>query len=185
MSVMKQFVLLVVFVGFVLIAPTADAQSAPATAKADSPAAVLNSILSDAERAFVAVAEAMPASKFDFVPTGGDFKDARSFSGTIKHVIWANYLLAGKISGSNQPIDQKAIDSVTDRDRILQQLHESFAVVHKAIDTLTTGNMLDGGDGRAARLGSAAFVTAHTVAHCGELVEYLRISGIAPPQSWN
>ena len=182
MSIVKHFVL-IVFVGCVLSAPTTDAQSAAATAKADSPAAVLNSILSNAERSFVAVAEAMPASKFEFVPSGGNFKDARSFAGTIKHVIWANYFLAGKITGSNQPIDQKAIDLVTDRDRILQQLHESFAVAPKAIDSLTTGNMLDGGDGRASRLGSAAFLTAHTVAHCGELVEYLRMTGIAPPKT--
>jgi hypothetical protein len=45
--------------------------------------------------------------------------------------------------------------------------------------------MLDGGNGRAARLGSAAFITAHTLAHCGELIEYLRMNGIAPPKSWS
>lgn len=174
-----------VFFACLLITPKADAQSLPATAKAGSPAAVLNSILSDAERDFVDAAEAMPANKFEFVPTGGDFTDARSFAGTIKHVIWANYLLAGRISGSKHPIDQKSIDSLTDRDQILQQLHESFAAAHKAIDSLSADNMLEGGDGRSSRLGSAAFLTAHTLAHCGELVEYLRTSGIAPPKSWS
>jgi len=174
-----------VLIACILVAPRTGAQSPPATAKANSPAAVLNSILSDAERDFVDAAEAMPANKFEFVPTGGDFKDARSFAGTVKHVIWANYLLAGRIAGSKQPIDQRAIDSLTDRDQILQQLRESFAAAHKAIDSLSADNMLEGGDGRAARLGSAAFVTAHTLAHCGELIEYLRLSGIAPPKSWS
>ena len=164
---------------------TTDAQAVPPAAKAASPAAVLNGILSDAERVFVDVAQAMPASQFEFVPTAGNFTDARSFAGTIKHVIWANYTLAGKISGSTQPVDQKAIDSMTDRDRILEKLHESFVAAHKAIDSLSPDNMLDGGDGRAARLGSAAFLTAHTVAHCGELVEYLRMNGIVPPKSWS
>lgn len=176
---------LAVFIACVLILPRTHAQSPPATAKANSPAAVLNSILSDAERDFVDAAEAMPANKFEFVPTGGDFKDARSFAGTIRHVIWANYLLSGRITGSKQLINQKAIDSLTDRDQILQQLHESFAAAHKAIDSLSVDNMLEGGDGRAARLGSAAFLTAHTLAHCGELIEYLRMSGIAPPKSWS
>jgi hypothetical protein len=176
---------LTAFIACVLIAPRTDAQSLPATAKADSVAAVLNSILSDAERDFVDVAEAMPANKFEFIPTGGEFRDARSFAGTIKHVIWANYVLAGKITGAKQPIDQKEIDSLTDRDQILQRLHESFVAAHKAIDNLSSANMLEGGDGRAARLGSAAFLTAHTLAHCGELVEYLRMSRIAPPKTWS
>jgi hypothetical protein len=176
---------LAAFIACVLIAPRTHAQSLPPTAKADSAAAVLNSILSDAERDFVDVAEAMPANKFEFVPAGGEFRDARSFAGTIKHVIWANYVLAGKITGSKQPIDQKEIDSLTDRDQVLQRLHESFVVAHKAIDSLSSANMLEGGDGRAARLGSAAFLTAHTLAHGGELVEYLRMSGITPPKSWS
>jgi hypothetical protein len=176
---------LAVFIACVLIAPRTDAQSLPATAKADSPAAVLNSILSDAERQFVNVAESMPANKFEFVPTGGEFREARSFAGTIKHVIWANYVLAGKIAGSKQSIHQEEIDSLHDRDQILQRLHESFASAHMAIDSLSSANMLEGGDGRAARLGSAAFLTAHILGHCGELVEYLRMSGIAPPKSWS
>jgi DinB superfamily len=176
---------LAVLIGCALATSTTAAQTPPPAAKADSPAAVLNSILSDAERVFVDVAEAMPATKFEFAPTTGDFTDARSFAGTIKHVIWANYYLAAKISGLTQSVDKAAIESMTDRGRILAQLHDSFVAAHRAIDSLSPDNMLEGGQGRAARLGGAAFLTAHTMAHCGELVEYLRMNGIVPPKSWS
>jgi hypothetical protein len=119
------------------------------------------------------------------VPSTGDATGARTFAVTIKHVIWANCVLAAKISGSTRSVDNKAIDSVADRGRILEQLHESFAAAHRAIDSLSPDNMLDGGNGRAARLGSAAFLAAHTMAHCGELVVYLRMNGIIPPKSWS
>lgn len=172
-------------IGCGLVLSALAAQTSPPSAKAESPAAVLNSILTDAEREFIDVAEAMPASRFDFVPSSGDVADIRSFSGTIKHVTWANYSLAAKIAGLTQSVDKQAIESVTDRGQILQQLRESFVAAHRAIDSLTAGNMLEGGNGRASRLGSAAFITAHTLAHCGELVEYLRMNGIAPPKSWS
>src|ERR1700730_14028845 len=103
---MKHLVL-VVFIVCALVTSTTDAQTSPPATKADSPAAVLNGILSDAERVFADVVEALPASKFEFLPTTGDFTDARSFAGTIKHVTWANYFLAGKISGSTQSIDKR------------------------------------------------------------------------------
>ena len=178
---------LAILIGCALVTaiPATVAQTSPPVTKADSAAAVLNGILSDAERVFVDVAEAMPASKFEYRPTTGDLTDARSFAETIKHVIWANYFLAAKVSGSTETVDKAAIESMTDRGRILEQLHESFVAAHKAIDTLSPDNMLKGGQGRAARLGSAAFLTAHTMAHCGELVEYLRMNGIAPPKSWS
>ena len=38
------------------------------------------------EGQFLGVAEAMPESKYDFVPSAGEFKGVRSFAEQVKHV---------------------------------------------------------------------------------------------------
>ena len=37
-------------------------------------------------RSFVGLADAMPAEKYGFKPTDGEFKDARTFGEQVKHV---------------------------------------------------------------------------------------------------
>ena len=43
------------------------------------------------ERQFVALADAMPAEKYGFKPTTGEFKDVRTFAEQVKHVACANF----------------------------------------------------------------------------------------------
>ncbi len=55
------------------------------------------------EDQFYSVAEAMPDSKYDFVPTAGNFKDIRSFAEQVKHVACSNFAFFNEIEGKTPP----------------------------------------------------------------------------------
>src|SRR5437588_12909562 len=52
---------------------------------------VVDNSISNSESDIVGLAEAMPADKFDFAPSQGDFKGVRTFSQQVKHVAAVNY----------------------------------------------------------------------------------------------
>src|SRR5438105_12904250 len=52
---------------------------------------------------FLGVAEAMPESKYDFVPSAGEFKGVRSFAEQVKHVAGATFAFFNEIEGKTPP----------------------------------------------------------------------------------
>jgi hypothetical protein len=97
--------------GLVAAAPRASAQvSASRSASADSAAlqerANFRLMLKAAvRRAIVEAAEAMPADKYGFAPTVGEFNNVRTFSGQVKHLAATNYILAAAALGQPAPLD--------------------------------------------------------------------------------
>src|SRR5262249_17109526 len=57
------------------------------------------------EKQLVDVAEAMPADKYPFAPTNGEFKGVRTFGQQLKHAAAANYILAASALGEPTPAD--------------------------------------------------------------------------------
>ncbi len=45
----------------------------------------------------------MPADKYSFIPTAGNFKDTRSFAEQVKRVACANYAFFDEIEGKTAP----------------------------------------------------------------------------------
>src|SRR4029450_5895488 len=66
---------------------------------------VLDSDVTSIEGELVPAAEAMPEDKFGYMPTGGEFKNVRSFAAQIKHVAAVNYLVGAAILGEKPPVD--------------------------------------------------------------------------------
>ena len=60
---------------------------------------IIDFILDYQEKQLLDVAEAMPAEKYEFVPTGGVFQGVRSFAEQLKHVAADNYMLGAGILG--------------------------------------------------------------------------------------
>jgi uncharacterized damage-inducible protein DinB len=63
---------------------------------------------------------------------------------------------------------------------------ESFVFGHKAVATLNASNLVEpinSGKRPTTRLFLATFAAAHAFDHYGQMVEYLRMSGIVPPAS--
>jgi uncharacterized damage-inducible protein DinB len=115
----------------------------------------------------------------------------RTFGEQIKHVAAVNYMFGAAILSEKVPVDvgdESGPASVKTKAQILSYLKDSFAYVHKAIETVNEKNLVDPlkspfGEGSVTRLGLATSVAAHGFNHYGQMVEYLRMNGIVPPAS--
>jgi len=151
------------------------------------PAVSLNALLSLIEKEVVSAADAMPADKYDFVPSGpGDFAGVRSFGSQVKHLAEANYDF---FDGWGIPgaVDAKTIEALKSKEDIMKALRDSYKYAHAAVDSITTENAflsLPAPESyKATRASMAAFCIAHSMDHYGQIVEYLRMNGIIPPAS--
>ncbi len=143
------------------------------------------------EREIVSLAEAMPADKYDFAPTSGEFKGVRTFSRQMAHIAAVNYLLAAAILGEKGPVDPKDEEngpaSLKDKEAVVKFMKDSFAYAHKAVATLTEHNFSEllqspFGD-KEARGTMAEVMQWHSFDHYGQAVVYARMNGIVPPAS--
>lgn len=152
---------------------------------------ILDHSVSNVEHEFVPAADAMPADKFNFAPTNGEFKGVRTFAQQIKHVAAVNYELAAALLEQKPPVDigdESGPASLTSKDEIMKYLKDSFTYAHKAIATITDKNLTETvrspfGEGHVSRMGLAMGFASHTMDHYGQMVVYLRMNGIIPPAS--
>jgi hypothetical protein len=131
----------------------------------------------------------MPAEKYDFAPTTGEFKGVRTFGEQLKHIAADNYLLGAGILGENPPDDVNDDElgpaSVRSKPQIIAFLKGSYAYMHRATASIDdakspipTPHISPWPKGTATRLGVAIEDCVHTWEHYGQLVEYLRMNGI-------
>jgi len=154
-------------------------------------ASVIDHQLSGTEKTVVPAADAMPEDKYGFTPTGGDFKDVRTFGAEVKHMATANYALGAAILGEKPPINLEGANgpaSIKTKAEIMKYLNDSFAYAHKAVNSITEANILEPikspfGNNMTTRLALAMSLTGHPYDHYGQMVEYLRMNNIIPPAS--
>jgi DinB superfamily len=172
--------------GMSTLAVAADAKAKP------SVASVLDGQLTGVEHEVVPAAEAMPADKYDFAPSQGEFKGVRQFGAQVKHIASVNYIVGSAILGTKPPVDmgkgEDGPDNVKSKDEIVNYLKDSFTYLHKAINSITAANMIvpikaPWGTQPTTRLGMAVVGVSHPFDHYGQMVEYLRMNGIIPPAS--
>jgi uncharacterized damage-inducible protein DinB len=153
-----------------------------------APADSLNALLHLMESQVVGAADAMPADKYDFVPsvTGGEFKDVRSFGSQVRHLAQANYEFF-RGWGIPGEVDPKTLESLKTKDELMKALRDSYKFAHAAVDSITPQNAFLSVKApeafKATRTSMAAFAMAHSMDHYGQMVEYLRMNGIIPPAS--
>jgi hypothetical protein len=165
-------------------------------AAAKTPEATLarayNSDVTSAEKEIVSLAEAMPADKYNFAPSGGEFTGVRTFALQMRHIATINYLVAAALLSEKTPVEmgqsENGADSLDNKDGIVKYLKDSFAYAHKAIDTITEKNALGDvkspfGQGNATRSSLATIFAWHSFDHYGQAVVYARMNGVVPPAS--
>ncbi|MHB8526316.1 MAG: DinB family protein [Candidatus Acidiferrales bacterium] len=173
---------------------TASAQQKKQATTPPTIASVMNTQLGIVEREFVSAAEAMPAAKYSFAPTAGNFKGVRTFAQEVKHVATVNFAYYSAILGQAMPpgvaFDEEANgpDSIQTKEQIVKYLRDSFALGHKAFATITARNAVIPINHPPlpyfnTRLALASFGCTHAFDHYGQMVEYLRMNGIVPPAS--
>jgi uncharacterized damage-inducible protein DinB len=147
--------------------------------------------ITNTENLVVPAADAMPAEKYSFAPTAGQFTGVRTFAQQIKHLAANNYRMAAYILNETPTPDQMSEtgpDTVRSKAQVMEYVKGSFAVLHRAVASINEGNMLEPlastpSFGQKTRLQLAIDVVAHSSNHYGQMVEYLRMNGILPPAS--
>lgn len=144
-------------------------------------------------RNIVSAAESMPADKYGFVPSSGEFANVRTFSHQIKHLAATNFLLAAAALGEDPPShagDESGPDSVVTKQQNIAYLSHSFDALDRAIDAIGDRRIpvrsspispFQGTTATRAALITEALV--HAYDHYGQMVIYLRMNGIVPPAS--
>jgi uncharacterized damage-inducible protein DinB len=141
----------------------------------------------------VSAADAMPAVKYGFAPTDGEFKGVRTFGQQVKHLAATNHILAAAALGEDTPADagdEMGPETVRTKAEILDYLNASFAHLGKAIDAIGEKNVIVKSspispmkDTETTRLALTVEALIHAFNHYGQMVEYLRMNGIVPPAS--
>src|SRR6202162_458473 len=144
------------------------------------------------QRTLLPLAMAMPENKYGFAPTDGEFKGVRTFAQQLKHVATTNYSYASSILGEKPPVEagegEDGPASVKTKDEILKYVNDSFAYFQKAVATINAKNVASPikspfGQGETTRLALATLIIGHCYDHYGQMVEYVRMNGIVPPDS--
>jgi len=175
------------------------AQAGGAAAPATPPtiASVLNRQLGGIEREIMNAVDAIPEDKFSFSPaTGnipGDFKtpnSVRTMAEQFKHIGDDLEGSAAGILGQKREAspDDNGPKNVTTKTDVANYLKAVFAKAHSAIDTINQQNAIEEiqspfGRSKTTRLALAVGVIAHTNNHYGQIIEYMRMNGIVPPES--
>ena len=183
---MKRFRGSVFFLGLLLAAAGAFAQTAATPAASPAPtvgfrAEFLNE-LAGVEKRFVGLAEAMPADKYTWRPAGG----VRSVSEVYMHVAAANYNLP-RVLGTPPPagFEVRGFDtSVTEKAKVIETLKQSFAHLRQAVLNMSDADgekKLKWFGAENTYRGVLLFIIRHMAEHLGQSIAYARINGVVPP----
>jgi hypothetical protein len=153
----------------------------------------LQILLKSLEKQITSAADAMPADKYGFTPTDGEFKSVRTFGQQVKHLSATNHILAAAALNEDPPADagdEAGPEAVRTKGEILDYLQSSFAHLGKAIDAIEDKNtavrpspISPLSATVATRLALTVEALIHAFDHYGQMVEYLRMNGIVPPAS--
>jgi DinB superfamily len=151
------------------------------------------SLLNLVEEEIISVVDAMPADKFGFAPTDGEFKGVRTFGQMVKHFSATNHILAAAALGEEPPADagdELGPESVRTKAEILAYLKGSFVHLDKAVEAIGQTDIPVNASpisplkcGEVTRLALIAETLLHAYDHYGQMVEYLRMNGVVPPAS--
>jgi hypothetical protein len=145
------------------------------------------------EKLIVSAADAMPADKYGFAPTDGEFKGVRTFGQTVKHLSATNYMLAAAALGEEPPADagdELGPEAVRTKEEIIRYLKGSFVHLDQAIEAIgqktvpvKSSPISPLKSAEATRLALVVESLVHGFDHYGQMVEYLRTNGVVPPAS--
>jgi uncharacterized damage-inducible protein DinB len=162
------------------------AQAAPGSTDSTSPSydmkaqALLD--LQAVNKKCVDLAEALPTDKLTWRPSPG----TRSFAEVFLHVAGERYGILGMM-GATPPAGFKAGEfekSTTDKDRIVEQLNQSWDFANKTINGMSNADFAKVLPklGPQANEGDVVYIlVADAHEHLGQLVAYARQNGIVPP----
>jgi|SRR5215470_14922358 len=153
----------------------------------------LQSLMKIVEKEIISTVDAMPADKFGFAPTDGEFTGVRTFGLIVKHFSATNHILAAAALGEEPPTDagdEHGPENVRTKAEIITYLKGSFVHLDKAVEAIGQTNIPVNASpisplkrGEVTRLALITETLLHAYDHYGQMVEYLRMNGVVPPAS--
>ena len=196
MQKIKWITFLVLWLGASLFAQTSPQVVDTKTASsldAQQERRALESLMKIVEKEIISTVDAMPADKFGFAPTDGEFKGVRTFGQMVKHFSATNHILAAAALGEEPPADagdESGPENVRTKAEILAYLKGSFAHLDKAVEAIGRTDIPVNASpisplkrGEVTRLALITETLLHAYDHYGQMVEYLRMNGVVPPAS--
>jgi hypothetical protein len=120
-------------------------------------------------------ADVMPAEKYSFKLTDAQM----TFGQWLLHSADRNFKDCAMLKGESVPEAAKSLDSLKDKAEVGKALKDSFAFCAAALENMT--------DQKAISSPEIATAFLHIIAHnnevYGNIVGYLRLSGIVPPST--
>ncbi len=128
----------------------------------------------------LAVADAMPADSYNFIPNTELKPVEMSFGELMAHIAQANSSNFGRITGANPPARPEALDKVS----VMKYLNDTFDFCAKQLDAMSD-EQLDKLYGKEPRQMPGRDVLwsyfTHMAHHRGQAEVYLRLKNIKPP----
>ncbi len=176
----------IIFFALAAAAALAAEGSAPPVSK------LFDQDLTTVEKEVVGLAEAMPADKFSFAPTNGEFKGVRTFGQQVSHIAAVIYAVSASVLEEKNPIDMGKSEngpaSLQTKEQIVKFLKDAFAYGHRATSSLTSQNLTGMvtsafGTQKVPRVSMATITVWHSYDHYGQMVVYARMNNVIPPAS--
>jgi DinB superfamily len=120
-------------------------------------------------------ADVMPESKYAFKLTDGQM----SFAEWINHSTERNYADCAVLKGESAPEAAKKVAGLKEKAEVAQALKESFAYCASALDSIDDQKVL----ASPQMTYSLLHIVVHNNEVYGNIVGYLRVSGIVPPST--
>jgi hypothetical protein len=194
-STLRIFTLITATCGSHILHSQMPAQPVAASPAAAGPSQSIAQAVTRFENNLLALAEAMPADKYNFAPTKdlfkpgspADFATVRTFAQQLAHVSGEPFRLLAPFGVAPDPgVDPKTFDGLTSKDDIVKALKASFDYQNKVIATITPANALTpAGPRNATLISSLISILNDDGDHYGQMVEYLRMNGLIPPATVN
>lgn len=161
------------------------ALAAPSRLMAGDPpllAPVLKSVWTQSKQYLMEFAEVLPEEKYGFKPT----KEVFSFAEQLLHLAGTNYWCFSTIKGEKPPKpEEELMAEGKSKSEIMDLLKESFTYGDDIISGLTEEKAAaetQMGRRKLALWKVIMFCADHISHHRGQIVTYLRLNGIKPPQ---
>ncbi len=142
------------------------------------------------ENDVLSLAEAMPADRYEFLPTDGEFEGVRTFGEQVRHLATMIYMTAALVMEEESPhgpgTHNNGPDNVQSKDEVIAFLKGSLAYARRAMASLTMENHMEPVGsvfGPSPRVDVAAGIAYHSFNHYGQMVVYARMNGVVPPAS--
>lgn len=144
--------------------------------------AALRNLYEGQQANIVAAAEKMKDSDLAFAPS----HDVMSAKAILAHLGDVNYSICASLKGEKNPSAGAIEKRTTTKAELLTALNESYAYCNAVLGGMKDANLAEtyqAGQATRTKAWNALHLLEHMTLHYGNLITYMRIRGMVPPET--